>query len=61
LFPKEKIARLIKDAPCPNFDQNDEPHSVLAELPFRIYITTNYDDFMMRALKFKGKDPKLEI
>jgi len=31
-------------------DTPDEPHRVLAELRLPLYITTNYDDFMWRAL-----------
>lgn len=30
---------------------NDDPHSFLAQLPLKLYITTNYDDFMFRALQ----------
>jgi hypothetical protein len=61
MHPKEKMARLIREAPPPNFNEKDEPHSLLADLPFSIYITTNYDDFMVQALKYRRKDPKLEV
>ncbi|MBA7686715.1 hypothetical protein ES703_95169 [subsurface metagenome] len=61
MFPKEKIVRLFKDVASPDFSKSDEPHSVMADLPLPIYITTNYDDFMMQALKSRNKDPKLEI
>jgi hypothetical protein len=59
--PKEKMAKLVREVPPPNFERKDEPHSVLAGLPFSIYITTNYDDFMVQALKYRKKDPKLEV
>ena len=43
------------------FGNSGEPHSVLAGLPLAIVITTNYDDFMVRALKWKLKDARREI
>ena len=45
----------------PQFGNSGEPHSVLAGLPLSIVITTNYDDFMVRALKWKLKDARREI
>ncbi len=33
----------------------DDPHSILARLPLRLYMTTNYDDFMVRALNDHGR------
>jgi hypothetical protein len=35
----------------------DEPHRVVAGLPLPVYITTNYDSFMMMALREQGKEP----
>ena len=34
----------------PDFRAPSEPHAVLADLPLPIYMTTNYDDFMVKAL-----------
>lgn len=34
-----------------------ETHRVLAELPLPIYLTTNYDDFMFKALADRGHSP----
>ena len=39
----------------------DEPHNIIASLPLPVYITTNYDDFMIQALQHCGKDPKQEL
>jgi hypothetical protein len=33
----------------------------MADLPLPVYITTNYDDFMVRALRDRGKRPEQEI
>ncbi len=41
--------------------KNTEPHSVLARLPFPIYITTNSDDLLANALVDAGKQPYVEL
>ena len=33
----------------------------IAELPLPVYLTTNYDDFMIRALRHRGREPTREI
>lgn len=38
-----------------------EQHRVLASLPIRIYVTTNYDNLMAEALKEAGKAPEVVI
>ena len=60
MFPKEEILdRFFKGVAPPDFTQPDEPHGVLAELPLPVYMTTNYDDFMMQALQSRRhRDPK---
>jgi len=61
MTPKEemcsKIKEKLKEVAPGYFDNPDEPHRVLADLPLSIYITTNYDDFMVQALKSRGKTP----
>jgi hypothetical protein len=61
MFPKEEVLKRFKDCELPDFTASDEPHGVLADLPLPIYMTTNYDDFMMQALKSRNKEPKREI
>lgn len=63
MFPKETLIRRFQESDCqqPDFGEADEPHSVLAKLPLPVYLTTNYDDFMVRALRSGGKDPHREI
>ncbi len=67
MFPKNELKDIIDDK-LKNIDSRyfksaDEIHGVLANLPFPIYITTNYDDLMERALKAltNPKEPKTEI
>lgn len=61
LYPKEEIQQELSKAPSPNFDDPLQPHSVLANLNLPIYITTNYDDLMLQALKHHNKDPQREL
>jgi hypothetical protein len=56
IWPKEEI-RVFFDGKTPELTREDEPHRVLAELPLAIYLTTNYDDFMVQALRSVGKEP----
>ncbi|MDY9927799.1 SIR2 family protein [Methanosarcina sp.] len=65
LTPKDEICKKIKELVeevTPKYFKNpDELHGVLADLPLPVYITTNYDDLMVRALKSRGKTPIQEI
>jgi hypothetical protein len=66
MFPKEKIrdefeALMAKPDNAPEFRDPTNPHGVLADLPLPIYITTNYDDFMVEALKDRNRNPRREI
>lgn len=66
LFPKELLGELFKQrvpsSPPPILGESDEPHRVLASLPLPAYITTNYDDFMFRALELDPfRDPRQEF
>ncbi len=61
MVPKERICELLDNIDEPDFTAPNQPHGVLARLPFPIYMTTNYDDFMLQALKRHKKDAKLEI
>jgi hypothetical protein len=60
MFPKEEIVAELR-VPTPDFDAEDEPHGILAELPLPVYMTTNYDDFMTEGLRHAGKDPRREV
>jgi hypothetical protein len=54
---KQRVARELSSLPDPDFTDPAEPHALLAELPINVYLTTNYDDFMTRALHRAGKRP----
>lgn len=38
-----------------------DPHVVIANLPFPVYITTNPDSLLIDALKAAGKEPQVEL
>jgi hypothetical protein len=54
MHPKDRIIELLQQGPKPDFSQRDDPRleclRALAELPLPIYLTTNYDDLMVKAL-----------
>jgi len=61
MFPKEEIIRLFSGIAPPVFTEADEPHAALASLPLPIYMTTNYDDFMARALQANPNPVKTPV
>src|SRR5205823_2188648 len=61
VFPKIEILKQLQGAPPPDFRAPDEPHGVLADLPLPVYVTTNYDDFMARALTDRRRDVRREL
>jgi hypothetical protein len=61
MYPKERIQDELSGLGPPDFNDPAEPHAVLADLPLALYITTNYDDFMTRALRDRGRAPRQEI
>ena len=38
--------------------QENEIHHLLADLPLPLYLTTNFDSFMIEALQHKGRSPR---
>lgn len=72
MYPKEKIIKLLKrrleDWYRDNnvdlkkfFTAHDELLGALAELPLPVYLTTNYDDLLLAALRVYNKDPRREF
>ncbi len=59
-FPKQEIIRRIQQCGYPRFG-GEEPHHVLASLPLPVYLTTNYDDFMIKALEANNKAHRREF
>jgi hypothetical protein len=61
MVPKERMRDDLEGIGPPDFAAEEEPHAALAELPLPVFLTTNYDDFMVQALRRQGKDPRQEI
>jgi len=54
---KERVCDDFSRHAPPPFGRVTEPHTVLARFPIRVFITTNYDDFLVKALAWAGKNP----
>lgn len=61
MTPKELMEKEIAGKGPPDFSDPAEPHGLLADLALPLYITTNYDDFMVQALRDRGREPVQEI
>jgi hypothetical protein len=70
MFPKEEVLKLLREqleewqknvAAGDFFKSPDQSLSILADLPLPIYMTTNYDNLIIEALKAKQKDPRREL
>lgn len=55
--PKEFLARQISQAPAYQPGATNDPYARIADLPVPIYITTNYDNYLQRALEAAGRKP----
>lgn len=60
-WPRDSIARRLAKADPPNFTLENETHRVLAELKLPVYITSNFDDYLERALLAADADVHLSI
>jgi SIR2-like domain len=61
IFLKEKVCEEFASRGNPPFADATEPHALLANFPVRVFITTNYDDFLTKALKMAGKSPRTVV
>jgi hypothetical protein len=56
-----KYTEELNKIAAPNFDDPKDPYTILAKLPLPIYVTTNYDDLMERALMNQHRDVKRDL
>lgn len=42
------------------YNSSNELYKIFAQLPFPVYITTNYDNYLFQAINTSGKEPKFE-
>ena len=59
---KGKFSDLISELHYPTFPPDmEDPLRILAKLPFKIYITTSYYNFIEQALTAEEKEPQSEV
>jgi SIR2-like domain len=59
---KGNFSQLINEMDYPTFPQGmEDPLRSLAKLPFKIYITTSFYDFIEQALTAEDKEPQTEV
>lgn len=62
MFPKELLLEnWFHNPKPPDYTSPYEPHATLASLPLSMYMTTNYDPFMTKALIAAKKKPHREL
>jgi hypothetical protein len=61
LFPKDEMQRHLQNIADPDFNQGNLPHTILARLKLPVYITTNYDDLLFKAISHERQLPSREI
>lgn len=54
---KHRVTKALDQCGEPDYSNPIEPHTLLAGFPVNVYLTTNYDDFMTRALERAHKRP----
>jgi hypothetical protein len=54
---KQRVADELAGLGLPDFTSPIQPHVVLARQPITVFVTTNYDDFMTKALLQVRKQP----
>ncbi|MEV1240968.1 SIR2 family NAD-dependent protein deacylase [Nonomuraea sp. NPDC050022] len=58
---KHEFSRHLSTIGPPDFTTPGEIHSSIAAFPIPVFLTTNYDDFLFRALRASGKEPSAAI
>jgi SIR2-like protein len=59
--PKRFVRKHFERIPDPNFRDRTQAHAILASLPIPIYLTTNYDTYMEKALAAHRRPAKSQI
>ncbi|MFJ2033403.1 SIR2 family NAD-dependent protein deacylase [Streptosporangium sp. NPDC087985] len=55
VYLKRQICDHLRSRGLPDFNHADEPHALLAKFKLRVFLTTNYDNFLVEALRGEGK------
>src|SRR5262249_11257532 len=57
---KGLVKRRLEQSGQPDFTRPDEPHALVAELELPVYLTTNYDDFLVSAIRARRPGQELD-
>jgi hypothetical protein len=57
-FPKDRVSELCKEIHPAKALKDGDSYDIISSLNLPMYITTNYDDLLMFALKNRHKDPQ---
>src|SRR5258707_1890136 len=60
-LPKTLMAQIVSAASHPSAVSPYDPHTALAELELPLYITTNYDNFMTKALQVRKGEKQVQV
>jgi hypothetical protein len=60
-IPKRRMINYLKTRRPPVYSDPSEVYSMLADLPFKIVLTTNYDSFVTDAFTHRGKMPRRDF
>jgi hypothetical protein len=60
-YTRRRLVEQMTSITPPDYKDADDPYKILADLPLPVFITTGYDDFMVKALKEAEKDVKTEV
>ena len=60
-YAATKYIEELSKVPALNFNDPNEPYNILAKLPLPVYITSNYDDVMEKALINRHRDVKTDL
>jgi hypothetical protein len=59
--PKRIVRKLFESIADPDFTDPGQPHAILASLPVPFYLTSNYDQYMEKALEARSRIPRSEL
>jgi hypothetical protein len=60
-IPKRKMIEYLKSRRRPLYSDPAEVYATLADLPFKVVLTTNYDSYMTEAFAHKHKNPRRDF
>ena len=60
-YVQERLTERLRNVVVADLDEGHGPYRSLPTYPFRVWLTTNYDDLVRRALFSRNKPPKVTV